>query len=142
LSIGACWSCDYESFGVLVLAAGIGGLVLGHRIGGSAEGTARRGEPLRSAQLWGARIGTVTGSAAIGAIIAALIINETGGNEEGEDERRLVTYTLVGGVAGVVLEVLQESGLQSATSTVLRSVLVESTSGGATRVGLRRSVGW
>lgn len=142
LSIGACWSCDYETFGVLVLAAGVGGLILGHKIGGSAEDAARRGEPLTSAQLWGARIGTVTGFAAVGASVAALIINETGGNAEGEDERRLLTYTLIGGAGGVLVEILQEVGLPAASASAATSAFVESVDGRTIRLGLRRSVAW
>ena len=131
LSIAACWSCDYDTFGVLVLAAAVGGVVLGHRIGGSAEGAARSGQRLTAAQLWGARVGTVTGFAALGASLAGVIINETEGNAEGEDERRILTYTLVGAGVGVIVEAIQESGLSENVATALRRISVEPTTRGA-----------
>jgi len=143
LTIGACWSsCGFETAEVGILAAGIGGFVLGHRIGGSAEGAARRRERLSAAQLWGARIGTVTGFAAIGALVAAIIVNETGGNAEGEDERRLATYTLLGAGAGVLVEVWQESGLPTETEAALKKVVVHPASGGTVRIGFRSRVAW
>lgn len=141
LAIGACWSCDYQSGGIVILAAGVGGLFLGHRIGGSAEGAARRGERLSAAQLWGARLGTVTGFAALGALVAAVIISSTDGNAEGEDERRLLTYSLVGAGGGVVAEFVQESGLSNEASAALGNVLVERADNGAVRVGLRHRMG-
>ena len=131
LSIAACWSCDYDTFGVLVLAAAVGGVVLGHRIGGSAEEAARTGHRLTAAQLWGARVGTVTGFAALGASLAGVIINETEGNAEGEDERRILTYTLVGAGVGVIVEAIQESGLSENVATALRRISVEPTTRGA-----------
>lgn len=131
LGLSACWSCSYESGAVVILAATVAGGVIGHRIGGSAEGAARRREQLTPGQLWGARVGTVTGFTVLGTALAALIINETEGNAEGEDERRLLTYSLVGAGVGILVEIAQEAGLSSNVSTALRNVLLEPGDGGA-----------
>ena len=117
LGIAVCWSCDYGSAGVVILAATVAGLFAGHRIGGSAEAAARRGERPTAGQLWGARVGTVTAFAALGAAVAVVIINETSGNAEGEDERRLLSYSLVGAGLGVIVEVAQEAGLSNDVAT-------------------------
>lgn len=142
LGVAACWSCDYDTAGIAILAAGVGGLFLGHRIGGSAEGSARRGEVLSSGQLWGARIGTVTGFSAVGAVVAAVLINSTEGNAEGEDERRLRNYSLAAAGVGVLVEVLQEKGLSSGSAAPPLGILAEPTSLGGVRIGLRSLVPW
>jgi hypothetical protein len=76
-------------------------------------------------------VGTVTGFTVLGTALAALIINETEGNAEGEDERRLLTYSLVGAGVGILVEIAQEAGLSSNVSTALRNVLLEPGDGGA-----------
>lgn len=144
LALAACWSgCDLESAGVLILASGVAGLVIGNRVGAAAERAARAGR-LTGGQRWAARFGTVTGFAGAGTLLAALLINETGGNAEGEDERRLRNYTIAGAVTGVVVEVLQERalgpGASSSTSTLTSAVVaVSRRATGAVGLGLRLS---
>jgi hypothetical protein len=136
LALAACWSgCSLESAGVFILASGVAGLVGGNRIGASAERAAREGR-LTSRRRWAARFGTVTGFAGAGTLLAALWINETEGNAEGEDERLLRDWTLIGGATGVVAEVLQERALGSAASA---SVAVSRRPTGALGLGLRLS---
>ena len=114
----------------------IGGMVLGHRIGGSAEGAANRGEVLSSGQLWGARVGTVTGFAALGALTAAIIISSTEGNSPGEDERRLRNYTVAGAGLGILTEILYESGLSQPGESSPVRLRVKPHIAGGIRIGL------
>jgi hypothetical protein len=139
LGVAACWSCDYETAGVVILAAGVGGAILGNRIGAAAERAVRRGERPTPGQLLGARIGTVTGFAALGAGLAALIINETGGNAPGEDERNLALMTVAGAGLGLFVEVMEERGLPPATSSAFH-VFAGPGKGGALRLGLSHTL--
>lgn len=141
LTLWACWSCDYEAI-LLILGGGVAGSVIGYKIGGAAEGAARRGEPLTAGQLWGARFGTVTGIAALGTGLSALIIDGTEGNEEGDDERLLVTLTLLGAGLGVLVEALTETGVPDQASTALQSLVVQRGDSGALRIGVRHAVRW
>ena len=134
LALAACWSgCAAETGGMLILASGVAGLIVGNRIGAAAERAARAGR-LSGGQRWAARFGTVTGFAGAGTLLAAWLINTQEGNAEGEDERRLRNYTVAGAVTGVVVEVLQERAL--------RSVAVSRRPTGAVGLGLRLSTDW
>lgn len=67
-AIAACWSCSLATFGVVVLSSAIAGTVIGYGIGNSAETTGKREEWPSDRQLLGARVGTVAGVAALGAL--------------------------------------------------------------------------
>ena len=110
-ALAACWDCSYEAAGAVLLATGAAGSLLGYYLGGSAESAGRGGEHLSTGQLLGARVGTVTGIAALGAALAALYINNTDGSAEGEDERTLLMFSATGAVLGIVLEVVEERKL-------------------------------
>lgn len=109
----ACRDCDLES-GPLVAALGMGaGMFAGFGIGHSAESALSEGRGLSQAQLLGARLGTVSGFAALGAIAAAQKISSQDDNEPGEDERTFTTYTAIGASCGVIYEVFVERRLAS-----------------------------
>lgn len=140
LGIAACWSCDYQTAGITILVAGIGGAIIGNRIGGGAESAVRRGERPTTGQLWGARIGTVTGFAALGAGVAALLINETEGNAPAEDERKLAMLTVAGAGIGLLVEVLQERNLPPASTDTAVRFIARPSLGGGFSFGLSRSL--
>ncbi|MGE0161174.1 MAG: hypothetical protein AB7T31_17395 [Gemmatimonadales bacterium] len=111
LALAACWSgCELESAGIFIISAGIAGMVIGNRIGASAERAAREGR-MTAGQRWRARFGMVTGVAATGTLLAVWWIEGQSGNAPGEDERRLRDWTLIGAGAGVAAEILQERAL-------------------------------
>ena len=139
LALAACWSgCDLGTGGLFMLASGAAGLVVGNRIGASAEQAAREGR-LTPGRRWAARFGTVTGFAAVGTMLAALWTNETGGNAPGEDERRLRDWTLLGATAGVVAQVIQERALEGRATLAGASPFVHRAPSGGLHLGLRIS---
>lgn len=141
LGLAACWSgCSVGTAVGLALSSSVVGMYLGYRIGAAAEGVAKRGERPTRAQLLGVRFGTVTAFAALGAGIAALHINSSGGNEEGDDEKTLAYLTLGGAVVGGVIQVLQERGLPEVVSETSLRLAVDPAPFGGMQIGLRANV--
>jgi hypothetical protein len=115
LGLALCWSlCGLDASVLVVIGGGtVLGAVMGHKIGGAAEGRAlSEGWPTEG-QLWGARVGMVTGFAGLGALTAAVIVDSSGGNGPGDDERLFRNYSLIGAAAGVAFEVMQERAIRS-----------------------------
>ena len=137
LGVGLCLELCGLDAGVVVviLTPSIAGFVAGHRIGRSAERTARQGAWPRPAQLWGARVGMVTAFAGLGLLVAAQKTNTTGGNGPGDDERLLRNLALAGAGVGVAAEVIQERTLRSHAGSA--SFLISRRATGGLGVGLK-----
>jgi hypothetical protein len=117
-AIALCRSCDYAPFGTAVLAGAGLGLLTGYTIGRAAETPARRGEWPNGAQLLGARIGMVTGFAALGATVAALAISSP--ISIAPDELSLLVLSAAGAVVGVLLQARDERDLAARVGTRLQ----------------------
>jgi hypothetical protein len=118
----ACRDCDLDSAGYMVMAGGLVGLVVGYQIGSTAERRSHSEAGPGQLPLWGARIGTVSAFATIGALVAAMRINGNDDNREGEDERVFTTYTAIGAGCGLVYEAFVERRLASHRRTPSLSV--------------------
>jgi hypothetical protein len=110
--VAVCGSCDYDAAGGVIGTGAALGIFAGYHIGRSAETVGRRGVWPSGAQLLGARIGMVTGVAALGSLAAAYYISNYDSGKAGEDERNLARSIAAGAVVGVVLEVLEERKLK------------------------------
>jgi len=106
----------YESVGgVLILTSLASGIVIGSKIGGSADQALARGETLSGAHKNAIRVGTVALGTAVGASIAGLYVATSEANLTGDgpsDEAVVTAGVAAGLLIGILAQVALENRLE------------------------------
>lgn len=87
------------------------GTVVGYQVGKRADDALANGSEVSAGHRWGVRSGTVLAGAALGAVVASLIISPEGSSSLGSDEAIFAGSVLTGAVAGGLAQIALDSKL-------------------------------